>query len=87
MKPLNSIALLVAMTTASAGLPMTAYAQAGLFATEEQAQGACKPDEVVWIDLDRGRYYHKGQSAYGKGSNGGYSCAKAAHAQYRESHD
>jgi hypothetical protein len=87
MKPLNSIALLVAIAAGSAALPGIAYAQAGLFVSEEQAQGACKPDEVVWIDLDRGRYYHKGQSAYGKGSNGGYSCAKTAHAQYRESHD
>ena len=87
MKPLNSIALLVAIATGSAGLPRIAYAEANLFVSEEQAQEACKPDEVVWIDLDRGRYYHKAQSAYGRGSNGGYSCAKAAHAKYRESHD
>jgi hypothetical protein len=87
MKPLISIALLVAIAAGSASLPRIAYAQAGLFVSEEQAQGACKADEVVWVDLDRGRYYHKAQSAYGKGSNGGYGCAKAAHAQYRESHD
>jgi hypothetical protein len=87
MKPLNSIALLVAIATGSAGLPRIAYAEANLFVSEEQAQEACKPDEVVWIDLDRGRYYHKAQSAYGRGNNGGYSCAKVAHAKYRESHD
>jgi hypothetical protein len=87
MKPLNSIALLVATTAGLAGLPGIAIAQASLFVSEEQAQGACKADEVVWIDLDRGRYYHKSQSAYGKSNNGGYSCAKAAHSTYREAHD
>jgi hypothetical protein len=75
------------MSAVSFLLSASAVAETKLFSTEEEAQRACKPDEVVWIDLDRGRYYHKSQAAYGKNSNGGYSCAKAAHSQYRESHD
>ena len=58
-----------------------------LFVSEPAAQQACGTDEVVWIDLDRGRFYHKTQANYSKGSNGGYACQKAAHGQYREGHD
>jgi hypothetical protein len=65
----------------------TANAATSLFATEPAAQQACQADEVVWVDLDRGRFYHKSQSAFAKSSNGGYACLKAAHAQYREAHD
>ena len=64
-----------------------AIASTGLFATEPAAQQACQADEVVWVDLDRGRFYHKAQTAFGKSNNGGYACLKAAHAQYREAHD
>ncbi|HTJ64430.1 MAG TPA: hypothetical protein VL899_11520 [Alphaproteobacteria bacterium] len=64
-----------------------ALAATSLYATEPAATAACASDEVVWVDLDRGRFYHKGQSAFAKGSNGGYACMKAAHAQYREGHD
>jgi hypothetical protein len=76
-------ALLIA---ASAG-SLPAMAATALFATEPAAAQACAADEVVWVDLDRGKFYHKAQANFAKGSNGGYACLKAAHAQYRESHD
>ena len=72
---------LAAMTALSAG------AVAALYATEPAAAQACGADEVVWIDLDHGRFYHKSQTNYGKGNNGGYACMKVAHAQYREGHE
>ncbi len=78
-----AIAFLAA--TAATSLPVSAAT--ALFATEPAAAQACGADEVVWVDLDRGRYYHKNQSAYAKSNNGGYACMKAAHAQYRESHE
>ena len=61
-------------------------AATGLFATEDAATQSCGADEVVWVDLDRGRFYHKAQPDYGKGGNGGYTCQKAAKLQYREAH-
>jgi hypothetical protein len=64
-----------------------AIAATPLFASEPAATQACGSDEVVWVDLDRGKFYHKAQASFGKGNNGGYACAKAAHSQYRESHD
>jgi hypothetical protein len=64
-----------------------AFAATSLYATEPAATQACGADEVVWVDLDRGKFYHKAQGNYAKGGNGGYACAKAAHSQYRESHD
>jgi len=36
-------------------------AATGLFATEDAATQSCGSDEVVWVDLDRGRFYHKAQ--------------------------
>ncbi len=77
----------MAMLAGSVALSSTANAATSLFATEPAAQQACQADEVVWIDLDRGRFYHKSQTAFAKSSNGGYACLKAAHAQYREAHD
>ncbi len=67
--------------------PHIALAGVSMFATEAEAQQACHGEEVVWVDLDRSRYYHKGQPAFAKGSNGGYACLKGAHAQYREGHE
>jgi hypothetical protein len=77
----------VALMTAGMLSPLPVRAATQLFATEPAATQACGADEVVWIDLDHGRFYHKAQSAYAKGGNGGYACMKMAHAQYRESHD
>jgi hypothetical protein len=79
-------AIAIALFVAAAA-PLSAVAATGLFATEAAATQACAADEVVWIDLDRGRFYHKAQANFGKGGNGGYACLKAAHAQYREGHD
>jgi hypothetical protein len=76
-----------ALLIAAAAGSIPAQAATPLFATEPAATAACGTDEVVWIDLDRGKFYHKAQANFAKGNNGGYACAKAAHAQYRESHD
>ena len=78
----------VVLTAAGLTAPTIATAATtSLFASEPAAQQACPADEVVWVDLDRGRFYHKSQAAFGKGTNGGYACMKAAHAQYREGHE
>jgi hypothetical protein len=74
---------LFAATTAS----LSANAATSLYATEPAAVAACGADEVVWVDLDRGRFYHKAQDKFAKGNNGGYACMKAAHATYREGHE
>jgi hypothetical protein len=81
-----SSAIAVALFAATvASLP--AVAATSMYATPEAAAAACGADEVVWVDLDRGRFYHKSQDKFAKGSNGGYACMKAAHAQYREGHE
>ncbi len=86
MKILTGAAILGVLAASSAVPPM-AGASTSLFATEPAAAQACQSDEVVWVDLDRGRFYHKNQPSFGKGNNGGYACMKAAHAQYREAHE
>jgi hypothetical protein len=63
MKPLNSIALLVAMATGSAGLPKIAYAQAACLEARSKRSAPVSRMKSFWIDLNRGRYYHKAQSA------------------------
>ena len=68
------------------GLSLTAVAATGLYATEDAASQSCGADSVVWVDLDRGRFYGKSMGDYGKGGNGGYTCQKAAKLQYREAH-
>ena len=68
------------------GFSLPTNAATGLFATEDAAQQSCGSDSVVWVDLDRGRFYGKDAGAYGKGGNGGYTCQKAAKLQYREAH-
>ncbi len=64
--------------------PAFAKADGAFYATAETAEAACANDTVVWIDLDRSRYYHKGQENYAKNANGVYACEKTAHAKYRE---
>ena len=76
---------IAAVLFATATLP--AGAATGMYNTADAAAAACGADEVVWVDLDRGKFYHKAQANFAKGNNGGYACAKAAHSQYRESHD
>ena len=55
-----------------------------IYATADAANASCGADQVVWINLDRGRYYKKGTEDFGKGSNGAYACEHMAHAKYRE---
>jgi len=83
---ITSAALAALLVVAATG-SVPAQAATPLYATEPAATAACGVDEVVWVDLDRGKFYHKAQAAFAKGNNGGYACMKAAHAQYRESHD
>ena len=82
-----SSAVVGAVLIAAGAATLPAKAATALFPTEAAATQSCAADEVVWIDLDRGKFYHKAQANFAKGSNGGYACMKAAHAQYRESHD
>jgi hypothetical protein len=83
---IKSAALAAFLVTAAVG-SVPALAATPLYATPEAAATACGADEVVWVDLDRGKFYHKAQANFAKGNNGGYACGKAAHSQYRESHD
>lgn len=85
MKIASSAIAVALFATAAVSLP--AIAATPMYATEPQATAACGADEVVWVDLDHGRFYHKAQANFAKGSNGGYTCMKAAHAQYREGHE
>jgi hypothetical protein len=85
MKILSAATAALLIAAAAGFIP--AQAATPLFATEPAATAACGADEVVWVDLDRGKFYHKAQANFAKGNNGGYACMKAAHAQYRESHD
>ncbi|HLG88542.1 MAG TPA: hypothetical protein VKZ79_15250 [Alphaproteobacteria bacterium] len=81
-RTLGAVLPLAAMFVLSA----PTFAATGLFATEDAAQQSCGSDEVVWVDLDRGKFYGKSAGDYGKGGNGGYTCQKAAKLQYREAH-
>jgi len=83
----NTSAALAALLILAAAGSVPARAATPLYATPEAATAACGADEVVWVDLDRGKFYHKAQANFAKGNNGGYACMKAAHSQYRESHD
>ena len=83
----NTSAALAALLILAAAGSVPAHAATPLYATPDAATAACGADEVVWVDLDRGKFYHKAQANFAKGNNGGYACMKAAHSQYRESHD
>jgi len=72
------------LSLAAVTLGSAAKAETGYFATANMAQASCGGDQVVFIDLDRGRYYKAGQVDFGKAGNGIYACEKAAHARYRE---
>lgn len=75
--------LALSLSLAATVFAPAAFADA-MFASADAAQAACGGDQVVFIDLDRGRYYKPGTEAFGKTSNGVYSCEKVAHAKYRE---
>ena len=74
----NTSAALAALLILAAAGSVPARAATPLYATPEAATAACGTDEVVWVDLDRGKFYHKTQANFAKGSNGGYACMKAA---------
>ena len=78
----NRLALVLPL--AAAFTISAAKAETGYYATADLAQGACGADEVVYVDLDHGRYYKKGTEAFGKSSNGVYACERDAHSKYRE---
>ena len=73
----------LALSLAAVSLAGAAKADA-FYASADTAQATCGADPVVWIDLDRGRYYQLGTAAASKGGNGVYACEKTAHAKYRE---
>ena len=75
----------LALAAAVAVVSVAGAAKADAFyASANIAQATCGADPVVWIDLDRGRYYQLGTAAAAKGGNGVFACEKAAHAKYRE---
>jgi hypothetical protein len=80
------LGLVVPVIAAALFVVPAALADTHLYDNEAAAAQACGSDEVVFINLDNGRFYHKAQGAYGKSKNGGYSCLKDSHA-YREGHD
>lgn len=61
-----------------------AFAAAPVYPTEQAAKAACQDDDVVYIDLDRWRFYRKGAARYGKTEHGAYSCAKAASTDFMD---
>lgn len=63
-----------------------AAAESSIFSTEAAAAQACGTDQVVWVDLDRTRFYAKDQAEYGKGGNGGYGCLRQVKGKYRAGH-
>ncbi len=85
MRIISAALAALLMTATVASIP--AQAATPLYATAPAATAACGADEVVWVDLDRGKFYHQASASFAKGNNGGYACLKAAHAQYRESHE
>jgi len=77
----------VALAAALAAVSVGGIAKADAFyASADLAHASCGADPVVWIDLDRGRYYQLGTAAAAKGGNGVFACERDAHAKYREGH-
>jgi hypothetical protein len=72
----------VCLSLATVAFAGAAKADGAMYATADMAQASCGADPVVFIDLDRGRYYKLGQTT--KTSNGVYACERVAHAKYRE---
>ncbi len=74
----------VPLFLAASAFASGAKADSAVYSTVAAAQTACAADTVVWIDLDRGRYYKVGQTEFAKSNNGVYACEHVAHAKYRE---
>lgn len=57
-----------------------------LFRYESQAQRHCPEDTVVWLDLEKRRYYTKGQKRYATGYSGSFACrGQVRNGSYRRS--
>jgi hypothetical protein len=78
----TQLALCLSLTALA--VSSVAKAETGVYATASMAQTSCGSEPVVWIDLDRGRYYKLGQVETAKTTNGVYACERTAHAKYRE---
>jgi hypothetical protein len=79
---------LLALALSVASISQTASADnIKVFTFEEEAQKFCAPDKVVWVYLDRGRYYDRSDAAFRKYKNGIYACENQAHAHYRPAKD
>ena len=76
--------LALSLTLAVMAFTSAAKADSAFYATASMAQTSCGSEPVVWIDLDRGRYYKVSQVEPAKTANGVYACERAAHAKYRE---
>lgn len=76
--------LMLALPLVAAFTVSAAKADVVYYASADAAEGFCAGDAVVWIDLNRARYYKKGTADFGKSGNGVYACEKAAHSRYRE---
>jgi hypothetical protein len=56
------------------------------FRYEDQAQRHCPDDVVIWLDLQKRRYYSADQKLYGHGFHGSFVCRKEAQrSRYRRS--
>jgi len=67
----------LALSLAAVTLASAAKADQGYFATANMAQVSCGADQVVFIDLDRGRYYKKAAHAkYREGKSEPVTVAK-----------
>jgi hypothetical protein len=76
--------LALCLSLAAMAFGSAAKADGAFYTAANVAQAACGSDQVVWIDLDHGRYYKVGQVDTNKTTNGVYSCERTAHAKYRE---
>src|SRR6267142_1967800 len=60
----------LALSLSVVTLAGAAKADTGYYATANIAQASCGTDAVVWVDLDRGRYYQIGQGDSMKSGTG-----------------
>jgi hypothetical protein len=73
-----SVFVCVGLHAARAAEPMD------LFETERQAIQHCGRDAAVWLVVPKSTYWRKGETGYGIGHDGGYTCQKdAEHASNR----
>ncbi len=74
----------VAAALVAGSFSTEAKADTGLYPTEAGAQSTCPSQEVVWLQLQSSKYFHKSAAVYGS-KDGAYACVtKARSAGYRE---